>query len=122
MCSVTRNDADDDSPIVAKAHSLVQLARAGVVAHHMQERRFVAQHLAADQLEHQPLREATALKVRMRADAADLAQVYERSPAIAISRGPSKTPKYSPSSMVQAERTGIRQLGELERLRRVLRV
>ncbi len=76
-------------------------------------------------LQHQPLRQAAALKVRMRAHAADLSQ-HAGVRALARHRNQSRaiedTEVFAKLDGAQAERTGMRQLGELECLRRVLRI
>ena len=68
------DDTDHAVAMIAKAHAPVQRVRAGVVAHHVQERRLPALQLAADELAHQAACETSALVLGPRTNAADLVQ------------------------------------------------
>src|SRR5664279_926447 len=72
--SAWRHDTNHRLLAIPEAHLFIESMCPVVVSHDMQERYFVALHLATDQLGHQPARETAALKVRMRAYATYLAE------------------------------------------------
>ncbi|MEZ5610882.1 MAG: hypothetical protein R3E45_10645 [Rhodocyclaceae bacterium] len=98
-----RNDAYHHFALHLETHAFMAPAGLGVVPQDVPEGRLGAQQLAPHELEHQAPREAAILEIRIGTHPADLgrAPVNSRSPAIASKRGPSRSPKYSPSSMLR---------------------
>src|SRR3982751_5377441 len=117
--SASRDHAHDRFPVVTKAHPLIQLVCAAVVAHDMQERDFVALHLASNQLEHQPARKPSALEVRVRTDTTDFAQ---RTGSHTLARHRYKALSFEAAKVLaqldspRTERPWTGQSGQLERL------
>lgn len=69
-----RHDANHRFLVTTKSHTLIQATRIGVAMHDVQERCLMTPQRPPDQCFHQPAGVAPALKIRMGADPADLAQ------------------------------------------------
>ena len=107
-----------------KAHSLIQAVSVAVVSHDVKERRFVALHLAAYQLDHESTRQPPALKLGMRTYPADLT---ERTGIHALTGHGDQALTFEAAEVLtefdgpRAERAWAGQDGQRERLRGVLR-